>query len=105
MSFEDELLTLLNKYSRENGWNTPDHVLADYLKESLAAFDKAVGRRDYWWGFDSNKASTGSTESPRSTKSSADILGEFTEFADKVTTFVKSISDLIEKPNQSGKKP
>jgi hypothetical protein len=105
VSFEDELQTLLNKYSRENGSNTPDHVLVGYLKESLAAFDKAVGRRDYWWGFDTEKASKGSTEPTETVKLPTDMLREFGEFGDRIVGFVKSLSDLVEKPNQSGKKP
>ncbi len=44
-NFDNELRELLNKYSAENGSNTPDFVLAEYMKDCLNAFDKAVTRR------------------------------------------------------------
>lgn len=34
----------------ENGSNTPDYILADYLSECLAAFDKAVSMRERFYG-------------------------------------------------------
>ena len=48
--FEHELASLLNRYSKENGSNTPDSVLAQYLVNCLLAFDYAVTRRDLWYG-------------------------------------------------------
>lgn len=45
-----ELAALLNRHSQENGSDTPDHILAEYLMGSLAAFDAAVQARDNWWG-------------------------------------------------------
>lgn len=39
----------INRFSAENGSNTPDFVLAEFLLDSLAAFDKATKRRDEWW--------------------------------------------------------
>lgn len=46
--FARELAGLLNRYSAENGSDTPDHVLADYLIRCLAAYDGAVRRRERW---------------------------------------------------------
>jgi hypothetical protein len=40
----------LNRASAENGSNTPDFVLAEYLTDCLAAFDKATKARDAWYG-------------------------------------------------------
>lgn len=48
--FRKELRELLNKHSRENGSNTPDHVLTEYLSASLAIFDGAIRKRQAWYG-------------------------------------------------------
>jgi hypothetical protein len=44
-TFTQELTALVNRYSKENGSNTPDYVLANFLQNSLAAFDLAVNQR------------------------------------------------------------
>jgi len=44
--FRFELQRLLNRFSRENGSDTPDFVLAKYLADCLAAYDGAVRWRD-----------------------------------------------------------
>lgn len=51
-AFQDELRTLLNRYSKENGSNTPDYMLAEFLTDCLAAYDKALTARDKWFGID-----------------------------------------------------
>jgi hypothetical protein len=48
MTFRKELESLLNKYSQENGSNTPDYILADFLCNCLCAFDTAVNFRATW---------------------------------------------------------
>jgi hypothetical protein len=50
MSFRDELSTLINKHSKENGSNTPDFILAEYLTKTLAVFDETVATRERWYG-------------------------------------------------------
>jgi len=50
--FVKELEGLINKYSLENGSNTPDFILAQYLAESLGAFNRSVVRRDKCVKFD-----------------------------------------------------
>jgi hypothetical protein len=45
-----KLESLLNEHSRENVSDTPDFVLAEYLTDCLAAFDKAVRERERWYG-------------------------------------------------------
>jgi len=49
--FRQVLAALLNRYSKENGSNTPDHVLAEYLLGCLDNFDRAVQARARWYGF------------------------------------------------------
>jgi len=44
-----ELERLINEYSLENGSDTPDFILADYLLLCLDAFDKTMGRRAEWY--------------------------------------------------------
>ena len=40
----------INKTSSENGSNTPDFILAEYLTDCLTAFDRAVTLRCRWYG-------------------------------------------------------
>jgi hypothetical protein len=49
-NFRKELKNLINCHSMENGSNTPDFILAEYLGESLHLYDKTVNRRDEWHG-------------------------------------------------------
>lgn len=49
-SFRKELGALINKYSLENGSDTPDRILAGFLIECLRAFDIAVTSREFWYG-------------------------------------------------------
>jgi hypothetical protein len=46
---EDEIRAALNRFSAENGSNTPDFVLAAYLLACLGAFDDAVKKRAEWY--------------------------------------------------------
>ena len=48
--FEKELERLLNRYSMENGSNTPDFILARYLKGCLRLFNTALNTRAGWYG-------------------------------------------------------
>jgi hypothetical protein len=48
--FRKELEELINRHSKENGSDTPDFILAEYLEMSLLAFDSAVNRREKWYG-------------------------------------------------------
>ena len=52
--FRKELETLINKKSKENGSDTPDFILAEYLTDCLTAFDKAVNARKKWYGTDTS---------------------------------------------------
>lgn len=48
--FRKRLEHIINSESRENGSNTPDFLLADYLTDCLAVFDKTVTAREKWYG-------------------------------------------------------
>jgi hypothetical protein len=52
VGFMDELASLLNRYSKENGSDTPDFILAQYLSDCLAAWNRAVNERTEWYGRD-----------------------------------------------------
>lgn len=45
-----ELESLLNRHSVENGSDTPDFLLAEYLMQCLAAWNKCVRAREHWYG-------------------------------------------------------
>ena len=47
--FRKELEVLINQNSLENGSNTPDFILAEYLENCLKAFDYAVLQRTSWY--------------------------------------------------------
>lgn len=48
--FETELAALLNKYSMDNGCNTPDYVLARHLIRQLDTFREINQEREAWFG-------------------------------------------------------
>ena len=48
--FREEIDELLNRCSAENGSDTPDFVLARFLIDCLAAFDRAVVARERFYG-------------------------------------------------------
>lgn len=50
-----ELTTLLNKYSAENGSNTPDFILAQYLLGCLRVWNDHVQWRERWYGRNPNE--------------------------------------------------
>ena len=47
--FRIKLENLINQESMENGSNTPDFILAEYLCDCLKIFDKATRRREIWY--------------------------------------------------------
>jgi len=46
----EDFATAINKVSAENGSNTPDFILANYLCMCLEIFDHTVKDRDDWYG-------------------------------------------------------
>ena len=51
-TFEYELRDLINRYSKENGSDTPDFILSDYLKGCLENYDETLKAREMWYGRD-----------------------------------------------------
>lgn len=47
--FVKELEQLINRYSAENGSNTPDFIIAHYIARCLSAFDEATVARMNWY--------------------------------------------------------
>lgn len=47
--FTSKLRDLINTTSMENGSDTPDHILAEYMTDCLVAFDKAVVKRNKFY--------------------------------------------------------
>jgi hypothetical protein len=48
--FRKDVETLLNRHSKENGSNTPDFILSNFLSGCLEMFDQAVNGRETWYG-------------------------------------------------------
>jgi hypothetical protein len=46
--FITELRELINRRSMENGSDTPDFILAQYLTDCLRAWNRATKRREDW---------------------------------------------------------
>jgi hypothetical protein len=68
--FRKELEKLINKYSMENGSNTPDFILAAYLTDSLALFDRTVHSRERWFGREDNPIAGNEVTTPTIKESS-----------------------------------
>jgi hypothetical protein len=50
MSLVDEMKRVLNHHSAENGSDTPDFILAEFLLLCLRAWNDAVQMREKWYG-------------------------------------------------------
>jgi hypothetical protein len=50
--FRKSIETAINSHSMENGSDTPDYILAEYLVGCLEAFDRAVTKRTAWYDKD-----------------------------------------------------
>ena len=57
----EQIEQAINRTSSENGSNTPDFILAEYLVSCLAAFDRATQARERWYG---KSISIGSSPAP-----------------------------------------
>jgi len=69
-SLEHAIRDLLNNFSAENGSDTPDFLLADFLLACLDTFNKTVKARDTWYGVHlepGNKFFIDSTDATRRT--------------------------------------
>lgn len=52
MSLMERIREVINCECAERNSNTPDYILAEYLLDCLAAFDKATMARDNWYSAD-----------------------------------------------------
>lgn len=84
-SFQHELAALINAHSMENGSNTPDFILADFMRRVLDSFNVAVRSRDMW----------GSVESDYN-KSVIDEIKKQLDGLETVITDYCSVYDYIE---------
>jgi hypothetical protein len=50
MELRKQIERAINTASAENGSNTPDFILARFLTDCLAAFDRATNAREKWCG-------------------------------------------------------
>lgn len=48
--FVKELQHVINCHSKENGSDTPDFILAEYMADCLKAFEVATKSREKWYG-------------------------------------------------------
>jgi hypothetical protein len=48
--FQKKLEVLINQHSLENGSNTPDFILSEYLTGCIDVWNKSVMRRSDWYG-------------------------------------------------------
>jgi hypothetical protein len=48
--FKTQLEELINRECLENGSDTPDFILAQYLFDCLVAYDRALQSRTKWYG-------------------------------------------------------
>lgn len=62
--FIKDLESLINSYSLENGSDTPDFLLAEYMHGCLAVFEAIIKARDEWYGFQPPWASSSVTIKP-----------------------------------------
>lgn len=49
-TFEREIASVINRFSRENESNTPDWILAEYLSNCLINFNQTSRAREKWYG-------------------------------------------------------
>jgi hypothetical protein len=49
-AYEKKLEALINEHSMENCSDTPDFILARYLRLQLDIFDNTIRRREHWYG-------------------------------------------------------
>ncbi len=52
MGLREDIESAINCNSAENGSNTPDFILAEFVRGCLVAFDAAVNEREAWYGRD-----------------------------------------------------
>lgn len=66
MALKEEIEHAINRASAENGSNTPDFILAEYLVSCLTAFDVASRSREKWFGVELQVGQADGTRARRS---------------------------------------
>lgn len=64
MSLKTAIEGVINTHSGENGSNTPDWILAEYLTSCLKAFDEASNAREKWYGVKHEPGFSTAAEAP-----------------------------------------
>lgn len=49
-TLKKDIQDAINRASAENGSDTPDFILAEYLTDCLSAYDRALVAREKWYG-------------------------------------------------------
>lgn len=49
-NFAKELESLINRHCQENDSDTPDFILAGFLRDCLSAWNSATKQRERWYG-------------------------------------------------------
>jgi len=58
VNFVEELIALINRYSKESGSDTPDFILGEYMMRALDNWNMTTRQRDRWYRY-SNRESSG----------------------------------------------
>lgn len=85
-NFRKELQTLINKNSLENGSDTPDFILADYLKMCLETFDKTVQAREQWYGRNLKRTDVELTTTRTPTRKLIDLIVRYNNLEPEMLT-------------------
>lgn len=69
-TFEQELVSLINRYSKENDSDTPDFILSQFILETLETFNRSVRMRSEWYSksMENNDDSTSTLTYPANIK-------------------------------------
>lgn len=90
-SLRKEIEVAINRNSAENGSDTPDFILAEFLTDALAAFDRAVTAREKWYGRDPRPSEIGIPM----TSPTAPIESSNVAIADKLGATLRGIPDKV----------
>jgi hypothetical protein len=80
---QKDIADVINRHCAENGSNTPDFILADYLLNCLAAFNIAISRREEWHGRGVHMTASAGTGIDPTPQSANEQLAQPVETAEK----------------------
>lgn len=61
-NFQKELTELINSHCLENESDSPDFILAEYMLDTLDAYNDAVKKREAWYGRKTVEAKTSAVD-------------------------------------------